>query len=449
MLRVQSPEGTRRVEVESDTLTNELFEKVVKAFELSGYCFTIYCSRDKTQEIISSKTKTVANYGLKHGDMIYLSPNADTSQHSKLANKVKNGVSASSSSSSFTSNSNIPGSKIPIRSNVKEDQVDVLLQKMDGTVKRKRDPKNCLHGDNSSCIHCLPLEPYDATYLKDLNVKHMSFHAYLRKLSSGLDGGKYANLENISCRIKPGCTGHPPWPKGVCSKCQPKAITLNSQPYRHVDNVVFENPNLVECFLHYWRVTGRQRMGFLYGRFDVHLDVPLGIKGIVAAIYEPPQESTRDSVRLLPDPRQSLVDRLAAKLGLVCIGWIFTDLVTEDASKGTVRHFRNADTHFLSAQECIMAGHFQSIHPNPCRLSSDGYFGSKFVTICVTGDSQNQVHMEGYQVSNQCQALVRDECLVPTKDAPELAYARQSTAEKYIPDVYYKVSELSYLFLVV
>ena len=61
-----------------------------------------------------------------------------------------------------------------------------------------------------------------------------------------------------------------------------------------------------------------------------------------------------------------------------------------------------------------------------------------------SGDSQHQVHMEGYQVSNQCQALVRDECLVPTKDAPELAYARQSTAEKYIPDVYYKVSEFIY-----
>lgn len=146
------------------------------------------------------------------------------------------------------------------------------------------------------------------------------------------------------------------------------------------------------------------------------------------------------------------------KLGLVCIGWIFTDLLTEDPSKGTLRHFRNATSHFLSAQECIMAGHFQSLHPNPCSLSSDGHFGSKFVTICVTGgiiqsinhythylneifvgDAQNQVHMEGYQVSNQCQALVRDECLVPTKDAPELAYVRQSTAEKYIPDVYYKV----------
>merc|ERR1711962_444107 len=30
--------------------------------------------------------------------------------------------------------------------------------------------------------------------------------------------------------------------------------------------------------------------------------------------------------------------------------------------------------------------------------------------------------MDGYQVSNQCMALVRDKIIVPTKDAPELAY---------------------------
>merc|ERR1712071_589175 len=265
--------------------------------------------------------------------------------------------------------------------------------------------------------------------------------------TSGLDKGKFANLENISCRIKPGCTAHPPWPRGVCSKCQPKAITLNSQPYRHVDHIVFENPMLVERFLHYWRATGTQRMGFLYGRYDVHLDVPLGIKGIVAAIYEPPQESSRDSVKLLDDPHQKVVGEMAATLGLSCIGWIFTDLLTEDASKGTVRHFRNADNHFLSAQECIMAGHFQSLHPNPCPMSSSGSFGSKFVTVCVTGNDKNQVHMEGYQVSNQCQALVQDECLVPTKDAPELAYARQSSSQTYIPDVYYKVSQFNSIII--
>lgn len=47
--------------------------------------------------------------------------------------------------------------------------------------------------------------------------------------------------------------------------------------------------------------------------------------------------------------------------------------------------------------------------------------------------------MEGYAVSAQCMALVRDNCLIPTKDAPELGYIRESTDKQYVPDVYYKV----------
>ncbi|KAK7051148.1 Nuclear protein localization protein 4, partial [Halocaridina rubra] len=120
--------------------------------------------------------------------------------------------------------------------------------------------------------------------------------------------GKFIALENLDCKIKSGCKDHPPWPKGICSKCQPSAITLNRQSYRHVDNVMFENPNLVERFLNYWRVTGHQRLGFLYGRYEPHLDVPLGIKAAVTAVYEPPQESSRDHLKLLPDPKKELVD---------------------------------------------------------------------------------------------------------------------------------------------
>lgn len=56
------------------------------------------------------------------------------------------------------------------------------------------------------------------------------------------------------------------------------------------------------------------------------------------------------------------------------------------------------------------------------------------------GDAEKQIKMEGYSVSAQCMALVRDNCLVPTKDVPELGYVRESTDKQFVPDVYYKVS---------
>ena len=62
------------------------------------------------------------------------------------------------------------------------------------------------------------------------------------------------------------------------------------------------------------------------------------------------------------------------------------------------------------------------------------------LNVLYVGDKTKQVHMEGYAVSAQCMALVRDNCLIPTKDAPELGYVRESTDKQYVPDVYYKVS---------
>ena len=50
--------------------------------------------------------------------------------------------------------------------------------------------------------------------------------------------------------------------------CQPAALTLKRQTYRHVDHIEFENPGLVDDFLAYWRNTGNQRAGFLYGKYE-------------------------------------------------------------------------------------------------------------------------------------------------------------------------------------
>uniref|UniRef100_A0AAQ6A536 Nuclear protein localization protein 4 homolog n=1 Tax=Amphiprion ocellaris TaxID=80972 RepID=A0AAQ6A536_AMPOC len=377
IIRVQSPDGMKKIPSTKRETAAAFLKKVAKEFGFNSNGFSVYLNRNKTGEILS-QNKTLSLLKIKHGDMLFLFP------------------SMSSSSSE-------------VMDTVQEDEIDQYL-------------------------------PFDEDYLNHLDppVKHMSFHAYLRKLTGGADKGKFAALENISCKIKSGCEGHPPWPEGICTKCQPSAITLNRQKYRHVDNIMFENHTIADRFLDFWRKTGSQRMGYLYGRYTEHKDIPLGIRAEVAAIYEPPQNATQNSLELLEDPKAAAVDEIAAKLGLCKVGWIFTDLLSEDTRIGTVRYSRNKDSHYLSAEECITAGYFQNKHSNPCRLSRDGHFGSKFVTVVATGGPDNQVHFEGYQVSNQCMALVRDECLLPCKDAPELGYAKESSLEQYVPDVFYK-----------
>ncbi|XP_064545601.1 nuclear protein localization protein 4 homolog isoform X2 [Drosophila montana] len=431
LIRVQSAEGIKRIEISPKSNLKQLYDSVQNALKVDG--FGLFMERSFATELQANGSQLVGSM-LKHGDMLYLKQIAGTSSRRTSTTAIENLSYNSAAKLSTEKLGNNARSSI----NVIEDEVDLQLLKSDGTIKRERDSKLCHHNANGRCVHCSPLEPYDESYLKDHNIKHLSFHSYIRKQTSGMDHGKYFVFDDINCRIKPGCREHPPWPKGICSKCQPSAITLNRQTYRHVDNVMFENTKIVERFLNYWRTTGHQRMGLLYGTYEQHADVPLGIRAKVAAIYEPPQESSRDSINICPDEGADEVDAVAKALGLKKIGWIFTDLITEDASAGTVKQIRGIETHFLTAQECISAGELQNRHPNPCKYATNGTFGSKFVTICVTGDQTKQVHMEGYAVSAQCMALVRDDCLIPTKDAPELGYVRESTDKQYVPDVFYK-----------
>lgn len=420
IVRVQSREGTCRIKCCITDTISSFLTKVAEELSLPRRGWSLFQNRDKTKEVKNSTRKSLSSLGIKHGDMLFLSEDI-----SAVDKEVPNSARLTSSN------------------NVKEDEIDIFLSKQNGLIHRERDPQLCHHNPNSKCIHCVPLEPYDEEYLKNHKppIKHMSFHAFLKKLGGGTDRGKFTVLEDTSCRIKPGCTEHPPWPGGICTKCQPSAITLKRQVYRHVDNILFENPFIVEPFLNYWRKTGNQRMGFLYGRYEHHKDVPLGIRASVAAIYEPPQEDTPDSIKLLPDPADTVVEKLAAELGLQKVGWIFTDLVADDVRKGTVKHLRDINTHFLTAEECILAGQLQNQHPSPCKLSSNSKFGSKFSTVVVSGNMDNQVGFDGFQVSNQCMALVRDDCLVPTIDEPGLGYIRESSSGQYVPDVFYKTTD--------
>ncbi|GAV04747.1 hypothetical protein RvY_14979 [Ramazzottius varieornatus] len=463
LLRIQSSEGTKRVEVSENTTIDALLRIVAETFNLAPDATTwrLFQDRSKTTQLFSS-ARTVKQSGLKHGDLLYLDILAggrmdvdDTKSPLEMARRRTNssfgsavslpGVERDSSatplnSSMMSESGRYYTESAPAQSDVAEDEVDQSLWTQDGSIQRPKDERLCKHGPSGKCLYCIPIEPFDESYLQSREppIKHMSFHSYIRKLTSGANKGKFAALNETSCRIKPGCTTHLPWPEGICTKCQPSAVTLNRQRYRHVDNISFENADLVERFLDHYRRTGLQRIGFLYGKYEQHKDVPLGIRATVAAIYEPPQVDSENGVMLQEDTHAEVVDCVAMKLGLRRVGWIFTDLLAEDVRKGTVKYLRNKDTYFLTAEECITAAFFQSQHPNPCKLSKSGQFGSKFVTVVVTGDKDSQIHFEGYQVSNQCMSLVRDSCLVPTYDAPDLAYVRESSTAQYVPDVFYK-----------
>ena len=62
-----------------------------------------------------------------------------------------------------------------------------------------------------------------------------------------------------------------------------------------------------------------------------------------------------------------------------------------------------------------MAGRFQAAHPNPSRLAPSGYFGSKFVTVIVTGKENGEIDFRGYQISNQVKFITLQSFIVSVK----------------------------------
>lgn len=334
----------------------------------------------------------------------------------------------------------IDGSKLNVSTRI--DTIDVFLASQDGKIVRHDRLSRCKHGPRQKCSDCLPIDSYDAEYLKEKQIKHMSFHAYVKKLTDLHGKGTRLNkpLENVKCKLQIDCKGgHKPYPKGICTKCRPPTLTLNRQPFRHVDNITFENEELVNNFLNFWRSSSYQRVGYLIGRYEAFPDVPLGIKAIVCAIYEPPQTSGEDFVTFDEDPNEDVVESLCGFLNMKCIGWIFTDLWSADLSEGTVHCIRHEDSFLLSAADCITAGNFQNKFKNYTSFCYDEYFGSKFVTVVATGDQSKHINFSGYQVSNQCAAMVEADILCPTTAFPELAYIRETPLHEahYITDVQY------------
>ncbi len=79
--------------------------------------------------------------------------------------------------------------------------------------------------------------------------------------------------------MKKGCPNHPPYPKGICNKCQPPNIQLKAPIYRHVDFVSVKNgEQLTDICQKMMKGFGQKNYyGYLYGYFQEDNNYPVTI----------------------------------------------------------------------------------------------------------------------------------------------------------------------------
>lgn len=441
ILRFRSKKGMIRVTIDKSDPFSKALLLVMSQFELPSENFHISDAPNVQGKHSSElRSQLIEQLNLKHGDLLFISydePDNVSASESTVATPSKQATVL------------IQPSSVPsIQKAQKVDQlpVDDALDQITGSITRKKSSM-CRHGDKGMCEYCSPLPPWDKNYLEENKIKHKSFHAHLKEINEANNNRNksssyIAPLSEPDFAIDLQChNGHSPYPNGICSKCQPAPITLQQQTFRMVDHVEFADHSVLNDFIDSWRQTGMQRYGVFYGRYEPYDKVPLGIKAVVEAIYEPPQACELDGITILEWKDQVAVDAAAKAMGLYQVGAVFTDLTDAKQSNGSVLCKRHKESFFLSCIEVLMAARNQIMHPNSSKHSESGRYSSKFVTCVITGNSKGEIEPRVYQVSASAEALVKADD-ISASTHPSMVCVKETLGTRYVPEVFFsKINE--------
>ncbi|EJD55096.1 polyubiquitin-tagged protein recognition complex, Npl4 component [Auricularia subglabra TFB-10046 SS5] len=450
LVRVRSKDGNFRFELQPTDDASVLASKILEtALDADPKSIQVSSQPRGGETFLHTLTgRNLKALGLKHGDLVFVTykprtPDTSGSEPFPPPSQVQTSASASSAAP-------VAAPSRPWEA-VKEDAVDEYWRARDGKIARGRDTRFCKHSANGMCDYCMPLEPYDAAYHASHAIKHISYHAWIRKLNPqagtappGSSAALLPPLTPLSYKVKAPCPSgnHAPWPAGICTACQPSAITLQPQPFRMVDHVEFADHGLIDQFLQAWRSSGAQRFGWLIGHYEPYDEVPMGIKAVVEAIHEPPQEDELDGLSLhLPWEDEPRVRNLAgsAATPLTIVGQIFTDLTPDPADKSRSLYKRHPQSFYLSGLETIFAAALQLQNPTLSRSSITGQFGSRFVTVVLSGNEAQDIDIMAYQASEQACAMVAADMIEASVEPSTVRVKEEDqAAARYVPDVFYR-----------